>query len=268
MLKHITRAAGTNTEVFRLGALRCYSTEAPSSKPANSVANTNTSTDINSTPPSFFHNETNLPKKIEELHGTSHAISKLNEESTRAVATTIQTTASQPAGVVAPRSIFSTDHSGNGNGGSDKDNNISYFQSYRDFCMGMAYLGVGTGVVYLLFDQHERLDESERQMNMMKKKQKDVAVQLQNYKVKLNKISVEKAKKSVLLQGKMQMHIAMLRKQLTDAGMDPIDIESAIHQFESDVKIDISANTVELWVPGDKEIKKYIPDPHEYSQRR
>lgn len=179
------------------------------------------------TPPSFFHNEQNIPARHGEV------------------------------AVAAPGAPEDSKEQGN-------SDTVNYFQSYKEFCKGMAYLGVGIGVLYTLFDQHERLEESERQLEMMKKKQRDIAVQVQGYKTKLNKLATENAKKNVIVQGKMQMHIALLREQLREAGLEPVAIAAAVQRFEHDVKIDVQATAVDLWVPGDDAIKQYIPDPHEY----
>ena len=101
-------------------------------------------------------------------------------------------------------------------------------------------------------------------MTLMRKKQREIANQMATYKSKLNKIAIDNGKNNVILQGKLQMHIALLRKQLHDNNIDPINIDEAIRQFEENVKIDIVSNKVELWIPGESEVKKYVPDTHEY----
>lgn len=213
--------------------------------------------------PTFFHNELNVPEKLNIENVTPIQTDK-NNATVTAIEEAVGKSTGNMAKMVAPKPIFS-----NGDvAGATSKNTHSYFSSYKEFCKGIAYLGVGLGVTFFLFDQHERLDESERKMNLMRKKQKELAVQMQTYKTKLSKIAIENAKKNVILQGKMQMHIALLRKQLIELGAEPIDIENAIQQFEKDVKVDVAANAVELWVPGESEIKRLIPDPHEYSQRK
>jgi hypothetical protein len=213
--------------------------------------------------PTYFHNEANLPEKLNQTDNKSVKIQAVHDavKQTTGMESKI---VNNNSSAVPPRPLFSV---GDVAGATSK-NTHNYFSSYKEFCKGMAYLGVGIGVTFFLFDQHERLDESERKMEMMKKKQKEVVVQMQSYKNKLNKIAIDNAKKNVVLQGKMQMHIALLRKQLIELGVEPVDIEKAIQQFEEDVKVDIAANTVELWVPGESDVKRLIPDPHEYSQRR
>mgnify|MGYP004711223449 CR=1 FL=1 len=194
-----------------------------------------------SKPPTFFHNESNLPAKIE---------------------TTKPTTS-----IIPPKPIFNNDNNDNNDNNNDsnnKDTKINYFDSYKEFCKGIAYLGIGTSILYLILEQHERVEESERKMTLMRKKQREIANQMATYKSKLNKIAIDNGKNNVILQGKLQMHIALLRKQLHDNNIDPISIDEAIRQFEENVKIDIVSNKVELWIPGESEVKKYVPDTHEY----
>lgn len=48
---------------------------------------------------------------------------------------------------------------------------------------------------------------------------------------------------------KMGLHIAMLRKQLLDAGMKPVDLEEAVKEFENSVKADNSIKECHWPVP-------------------
>lgn len=269
-----------------------YSTS-PSST-SNSFVSSDNSNNNTSNPPSFFHNEENLPKKLEEINSLNNLPPKSHFNSATTTATSNTSNSDSIPLVSAPKALFSnislpiphsqplslptssanvttegiTSTTSSSPPASSSVDTSNYFRSYKDFCMGMAYLGIGTGVIFFIFDQHERLDESERQMTMMKKKQKELVVQMQNYKNKLSKIAVENAKKNVMLQGKMQMHIALLREQLLDIGIDPVTIDIAIDKFEQEVKIDIASNTVELWVPGESKLKSLIPDPHEYTKKK
>lgn len=212
-------------------------------------------------PPTFFHNQTNLPEKMVPVETD---LTKSDQDLTTTVLAAVgaKTGASlTPPPTPPPRSIFSTSE--------DKARDTrNYFEGYKDFCKGMAYIGIGMATLFFLFDQYERLDESEKQMKMMKKKQAELVAQMQNYKNKLKKVAIDNARQNVITQGKMQMHIALLRKQLEDLGVDPIDIDTAVQEFEHSIKIDIVGNRVELWVPGENDIKRLIPDPHEYNKKR
>lgn len=234
-----------------------YSTNAQAPDPPGS----NATGALPNTPPSYFHNGSKLPEKLEA------APSEVNGASANGPVETTQTPPSRPASPpppppVPPKALFAKQEE------PVSPETGNYFNNYKEFCKGMAYLGVGMGVVFFMFEQHERLDESERKMRMMKKKQKELVVQMQTYKNKLTRITADNAKNTVMLQGKMQMHIALLRQQLLESGIEPVKIDEAIQRFQEDVKVDITANSVELWVPGEKEIKRLIPDPHEYNKRK
>lgn len=253
-----------------------------------------TTSNNNSTgnPPSFFHNEENLPDKLDTSNSKIDLTAKSDtkEEGKKLPPKThFDTEGFKTSSISAPKPLFSNDAGhilpppppvGSNstaplNSGSNGVSTVStshdtsnYFKSYKDFCKGMAYLGVGMGVIFFMFDQHERLDVSERQMQMMKKKQREAVTQMQTYKTKLNKIAIDNAKKNVITQGKMQMHVALLREQLIELGYDPVTIDKAVEKFESDVKIDVTGNTVNLWVPGESKLKSLIPDPHEYNKKK
>lgn len=70
------------------------------------------------------------------------------------------------------------------------------------------------------------------------------------------------------LMYKLAMHIAMLRKQLLDSGIDPVTVEESIRKFELSIKIDNSIKNLtgqSFWV--EDEIKGYMPDVKEYDSR-
>lgn len=271
--------------MYRIAASKRYASFAKcrySTTPSSGSGNGNGNVTANGgNPPSFFHNEVNLPKKIEQenislqtkessslplkTHFKDNFTTDPTKPSAPQVVTPPKPVFSDPANVPPPPPVLPPTAAAAPSASPDTSN---YFRSYKDFCKGMAYLGVGTGVIFFMFDQHERLDVSERQMQMMKKKQKELVLQMQTYKNKLNKVAVENAKKNVMLQGKMQMHIALLRQQLLDLGVDPVSIDTAIDKFEQEVKVDVASNTVELWVPGESKLKSLIPDPHEYSRKK
>ncbi|KAI5951638.1 hypothetical protein KGF54_004712 [Candida jiufengensis] len=70
---------------------------------------------------------------------------------------------------------------------------------------------------------------------------------------------------------KMGLHIAMLRKQLIDSGMKPVELDEAVKEFESKVKADNSMKNVTgqyLWLDDSSDYKPYIPDAMEYDKIR
>ncbi|KAI5957570.1 hypothetical protein KGF57_003264 [Candida theae] len=70
---------------------------------------------------------------------------------------------------------------------------------------------------------------------------------------------------------RMGLHIAMLRKQLIDVGMKPVELDQAIKEFENSVKADNSIKNVSgqyLWLDDKSEFKPYLPDAMEYDKSR
>lgn len=90
---------------------------------------------------------------------------------------------------------------------------------------------------------------------------------------------------------KMSLHIALLRQQLIQNGIDPVEINSAIKEFEQNVKADNSIKNVSgqaLWLDDNNRmypsfslsdfslsiltnflaLKLYFPDPHDYDKKK
>lgn len=70
---------------------------------------------------------------------------------------------------------------------------------------------------------------------------------------------------------KMSLHIALLRKQLIEAGLTPIDIEKVVSEFEKNVKADNSIKNVSgqaLWLDDSSPLKSHLPDPHDYDNKK
>lgn len=68
---------------------------------------------------------------------------------------------------------------------------------------------------------------------------------------------------------KMGVHVALLRQQLVDNGIKPVDVERAIREFEQNVKSDSSAKNVSgqvHWLNDSNPLKLYFPDPHDYDK--
>lgn len=69
---------------------------------------------------------------------------------------------------------------------------------------------------------------------------------------------------------KMQLHIAMLRQQLAKNGIDPVDIDDALDEFDKSVKLSNSIRNISgqnLWLNDDSELKNYLPDIHDYDKK-
>ncbi|KAG7725573.1 hypothetical protein KL933_004139 [Ogataea haglerorum] len=131
------------------------------------------------------------------------------------------------------------------------------------FGIGFASLTISVTLGILLYELLEKLKENERQLALLRKNQKEMLIQMQNYKKKITLASVENSKKHMMIQGKMQMHIALLRQQLIDQGIDPVSIDEAIEKFEE--------NSHRIWLSvhilcsGQPKIRVFTP-PFKRSQ--
>lgn len=69
---------------------------------------------------------------------------------------------------------------------------------------------------------------------------------------------------------KMALHIGLLRKQLQEAGIEPVAISKAIEEFEKNVKMDMSSVNISgmrLWLEDGADISAYVPDAHVYDTK-
>ncbi|CAH6723685.1 hypothetical protein CLIB1444_18S01090 [[Candida] jaroonii] len=69
---------------------------------------------------------------------------------------------------------------------------------------------------------------------------------------------------------KMSLHIALLRKQLEDNGIDPIKIDSAIKEFEKNVRLENSVRNStgqSLWLDENSELRTRLPNIHDYDRK-
>ncbi|QLL31037.1 hypothetical protein HG536_0A08520 [Torulaspora globosa] len=69
---------------------------------------------------------------------------------------------------------------------------------------------------------------------------------------------------------KLALHVAMLRAQLQDHGIEPRSIDDCVHEYARSVKMDNSISNVSgtaLWINDDNSLKGLIPSPKEYEER-
>ncbi|XXZ99845.1 hypothetical protein QA089_002375 [Meyerozyma guilliermondii] len=92
-----------------------------------------------------------------------------------------------------------------------------------------------------------------------------------NAKKKQDMVMIEERKEANRRNFKMGLHIALLRKQLKEAGIEPAGIDVATREYESSVRADSSVKHVSgqvLWLDDSSELKQYVPDAHEYDKRK
>ncbi|SCU81134.1 LAME_0B05776g1_1 [Lachancea meyersii CBS 8951] len=66
---------------------------------------------------------------------------------------------------------------------------------------------------------------------------------------------------------KVALHVALLRKQLVDAGITPATIQRALEEFDKNAKMENSIENVSgtrLWVTENSDCKSYVSDIREY----
>ena len=118
-----------------------------------------------------------------------------------------------------------------------------------------------TGLLAMFALAYIAIDNYTERMKLEKLHTETTAINLKALQVQQLNYQKERKKKDLqLLQErrelakrnfKMALHIAMLRKQLLDAGMDPISLDASIAEFEKSVKADNSIKNVTgqyLWL--------------------
>lgn len=146
----------------------------------------------------------------------------------------------------------------------------SRLQVFRDLGSGIATIAL----VYFAIDNYlTRVQLTQAGFDRAVEQQKSLAVAQMTFNSarKKREIQVLNERKSFQKREmKMALHVALLRKQLEEAGKEPVDINTVIEQFEDKVKMEVSmANFTgtSFWLNGENDLKKYIPDSHEYDRK-
>lgn len=197
------------------------------------------------TPPSFFGDSSKLPKTYDQIQQTSDSRIK------------------------APSTL--PDSAQDGSSGDEtkflQAQKNSAGPQYTEFFRGLAYIALTGTLIYILADQRKQLDRYKKQLAITRKAQKEMILQMQKYKKKIAADTVKKTQRHTMTEGKMQMHIAILRQQLKDHNVEPVTVDQALDEFNDKVKMTTTKTSVTLWVPGESSLKSLIPDPNEYAKR-
>ncbi|GMG53207.1 unnamed protein product [Ambrosiozyma monospora] len=132
--------------------------------------------------------------------------------------------------------------------------------------IGLLLATLATMIVVVYIEQDDKIQQLEKQSAMLKKRQKEMLIQVQSTKKNVMSQVTEANKSNILTQGRMQMHIALLKKQLEDQGMDPVEVSTALDMFEDEIKMENSKQGINLWIPSGSSMKSYLPDAHEYKR--
>ncbi|KAK6201062.1 uncharacterized protein RJT21DRAFT_31353 [Scheffersomyces amazonensis] len=183
-------------------------------------------TNSNSAPPSHFTNPYEPPLTYLQQSPSSHENHQQLQQSH--VSSSSQT---------VPPSV--------GSSSNDKGNTLKEMTSLIGMCI-LAYLAIDN---YTNRIKLEKLTTETTAINL-----KTLQIQQTNF------LNARKKRDLQILQErrdndkrnfKMSLHIALLRKQLIELGVDPADIEVAIKEFEKNVKADNSIKNVSgqsLWL--------------------
>lgn len=144
------------------------------------------------------------------------------------------------------------------------------FSVFKDIGMGVALVAL----VYFAVDNYNtRLTLQQKAFENAMEQQKAVALAQMSFNNARKKREIQilnERKNFQKREMKMALHVALLRKQLQEAGVQPVDINEAIAEFERNVKMENSLANVtgaSLWIVDDADIKSYVPSSHEYDRK-
>lgn len=131
--------------------------------------------------------------------------------------------------------------------------------------LSLAYLAVDN---YSNRVKLEKLNQESTALHM-----KTLQLQQQNYtratkqqELRMIKERIDSAKRSF----KMSIHIAMLKKQLLDHGIDPKDINDVTEEFEKNVKVSNSAHNatgLAIWLNNSSTYSEQLPNYRDYDSK-
>lgn len=151
-----------------------------------------------------------------------------------------------------------------------KPNQQSGKNASKDFARILAMVTL----VYFAVDNYQgRLKVEKMNEEITAINRKTLQIQQQNYLKARKQQDLRALKERVEVSKrcfKMSMHIAILRKQLLDLGVDPKDIPEVSEEFEKNTKISNSVQNLTgtaMWLTDDSEYKGLMPDFREYDRK-
>lgn len=134
------------------------------------------------------------------------------------------------------------------------ENNKYYGNPTGPSFVGRAYFVAIVALSYLAYDNFNynvKVEKLNNELTTMKKALQVQQVNFLNARRSKDLQMIEERKDNEKRSFRMALHIALLRKQLADLGIDPIGVDSAIKEFEKSVKIDNSIKNISgqsLWL--------------------
>lgn len=108
--------------------------------------------------------------------------------------------------------------------------------------------------------------------NLQTQKAQEFYTKQMNALRKKRELQILNERKNVQMREmKMSLHVAMLRKQLRDHGIEPATIDEALQEYERSVKMENSISNVSgtsLWVVDDSPTKAFVPNVREYDSKK
>ncbi|KAH3676398.1 hypothetical protein WICMUC_002029 [Wickerhamomyces mucosus] len=130
-------------------------------------------------------------------------------------------------------------------------------------------------LAYFAFDNYQRRLELEKKIQEANINYlKNLAIQQNTFNTARKKKDIQtlvERKKIQQREMKMVYHIALLRTQLLQSGVDPVKIDKVIEEFEKNVKMETSISNVSgmaLWIVDENPIKNQVPSIHEYDNKK
>ncbi|QLQ81359.1 hypothetical protein HG537_0F01200 [Torulaspora globosa] len=143
-------------------------------------------------------------------------------------------------------------------------------RSLTDIAMVIA---VGT-LCFLAIDNyrahHELQAQVERDRIKLAETQEFLTRQTNAARKKRELQILNERKTTKMREMKLALHVAMLRAQLQDHGIEPRSIDDCIHEYARSVKMDNSISNVSgtaLWINDDNSLKGLIPNVREYEDK-
>ncbi|SCU83163.1 LAMI_0C02234g1_1 [Lachancea mirantina] len=113
-----------------------------------------------------------------------------------------------------------------------------------------------------------RLDE---QATQSQEAQDVMASQLKAQSRKRDLQVLNERKQTQMRQMKLSLHVAMLRKQLIDQGLEPVSIDELRREFDRSVRMENSVSNVSgtaLWVVDSSPAKPHVSNVREYDTKK
>ncbi|WPK25808.1 hypothetical protein PUMCH_003139 [Australozyma saopauloensis] len=140
-------------------------------------------------------------------------------------------------------------------------------RSMKDFAMVLASLTLA----YLAVDNYksrvkiEKMSQETAAINM-----KTLQLQQQSFAGAVKKQELRILNERMVTSKrcfKMALHIAMLRRQLAEKGIDPTTIDEVAAEFDKSVKMSNGSPGSLLWLDDDSKFKPDLPDYREYDRK-